>query len=125
MLRSITGRAPVSIGISGIGWLPNPHSPRVLFAGVRAEGLADAAAAADEAVARLGVARENRDFKPHLTLARIKESSVPLAPVRQAIARLDNTEFGMFTAKEFYLYVSETGPAGSIYTQLAEFPFTG
>lgn len=125
MLRSITGRAPVSISISGIGWLPNPHSPRVLFAGVRAEELADAAAAADEAVARLGVARESRDFKPHLTLARIKDSSVPLAPVRQAIARLDNTEFGMFTAKEFYLYVSKAGPAGSIYTQLAEFPFTG
>ena len=38
------------------------------------------------------------------------------------VAALESTEFGAFTAGAFYLYLSERGPGGSIYTRLAEFP---
>jgi 2'-5' RNA ligase len=54
-------------------------------------------------------------------LARIRKP-VPLAPLRQAIAALPNTEFGQFTVSHFDLYLSEPGPAGSIYTSLERFP---
>lgn len=124
-LKPLGRRAPLEIGISGIGWLPNPHSPRVLFAGMKASpALADLARDTEEALAALGVPRENRAFKPHLTLARIKDPAIPLAAVRQQIARLESTEFGAFTAKSFKLYHSKLGPAGSIYTQLAEISFS-
>ena len=28
---------PIPIAVNGLGWLPNPHNPRTLFASVRAE----------------------------------------------------------------------------------------
>lgn len=123
-LRPLSRRAPIEVAASNIGWLPNPHAPRVLFVGVKAgPGLGQLAADTEDATAALGIERESRAFKPHLTLARIKQST-PLGPLRQAIARLESTEFGSFEARGFYLYLSKTGPAGSIYTQLAEIPFS-
>src|SRR5262245_35531071 len=58
---------PAEIDVSGLGWLPHPHSPRVLFAGIKANrALADLAAATQDATAALGIPRESRAFKPHL-----------------------------------------------------------
>jgi 2'-5' RNA ligase len=123
-LRPLGDREIIDIAISGIGWLPNPHSPRVLFAAVKAgPELAELAKATESTLAELGIERENRDFKPHLTLARIKDSGIPLAQLRQRIASVESTDFGSFAAKSFKLYLSKPGPAGSIYTQLAEIPF--
>jgi 2'-5' RNA ligase len=124
-LRPLSHRNAIAISISGIGWLPNPKSPRVFYAGVKAgPDLTQLASDTDEALAPLGVERETRKFSPHLTLARVKDSAVPLGPLREAIDNLKSLDFGHCTASSFYLYLSKPGPAGSIYTQLAEFPFS-
>jgi 2'-5' RNA ligase len=68
------------------------------------------------------VARENRAFSPHLTLARIKEQ-IDLRPLHSAIAALPSQDFGRFAAQSFFLYQSRLRPSGSVYTKLAEFPF--
>jgi 2'-5' RNA ligase len=124
-LRPLGKRTPIAIKISGIGWLPNPHSPRILFAGIQAgPELEQLAKDTDAVTSELGITAETRKFKPHLTLARIKDSAVPLAPLRQAIAGLQSVYFGDFEAPAFHLYLSKPGPAGSVYTQLAEIPLT-
>ena len=113
---------PFEIGIGGLGWFPNPHSPRVFWAGIDAPAaLADLAAATEERLSDLGIAREDRKFSPHLTLARIKEPQ-QLGSLRRAIAGLDSSDFGRFRADRFFLYLSEPSPAGSRYRKLAEFP---
>ena len=123
-LRPLGSRSAIPISISGVGWFPNPHSPRILWAGVKAgEALAQLARETDDALHVLGIEREKKKFSPHLTLARIRDTAVPLAPLRQAIAQLTSVDFGEFTAEQFYLYLSKPGPSGSIYTQLAEIPF--
>lgn len=122
-LEKIGDRQPFDVSVRGIGWLPNPHSPRVLFTGMESgPELAGLVADTEDALARLGVAREQRQFRPHLTLARIKDPSTSLGPLRRAIASLDATDFGAFTVRSFSLYLSKLGPSGSIYTQLAEIP---
>jgi 2'-5' RNA ligase len=124
-LRPVANRRPPEISVEGIGWFPNPHSPRVLFAGLKADpALAATAEATDAVTAALGIPREQRAFHPHLTLARIRDTSIPLAPLRQAIAALPDQQWGRFEAASFALYLSKPGPRGSIYTQLAEFPFS-
>jgi RNA 2',3'-cyclic 3'-phosphodiesterase len=124
-MRPLGNRAPFDIAVEGIGWLPNPHAPRVLFVGVQAgPDLENLAADTDTATAAVGVPVETRRFKPHLTLARIKDTQ-DLGGLRRAIADLPGTGFGRFRAAGFHLYLSKTGPAGSIYTQLAEIPFSG
>jgi len=118
---------PLEVMVRGIGWFPNPHSPRVLFAAVDAspEGeLRELAKATDEACASIGIARETKTYSPHLTLARIRDASIPLAPLRQAIARQESLDFGVFRPQSYFLYRSEPGPRASIYSKLSEFSVT-
>ncbi|MBL8173694.1 MAG: RNA 2',3'-cyclic phosphodiesterase [Bryobacterales bacterium] len=121
-LDSIHGIAPFSISIRGLGWFPNPHRPRVFWAAVRApEALAQLAAATGEATSSLGVPQETRPFAPHLTLARMPDSSPDLSALRRAIASLDSDDFGQYHATTFHLYLSKMGPGGSVYTKLASY----
>jgi RNA 2',3'-cyclic 3'-phosphodiesterase len=122
-LAGIGPRAPISVTISKLGFFPNARSPRVFWCGVEALGLEALAAATEQAAASVGIERENRAFSPHLTLARIKER-LNLKPLDQAIARLESLDFGRFTVDRFYLYQSKLHLAGSVYTKLAEFPFS-
>jgi 2'-5' RNA ligase len=109
------------VAIAGFGYFPNPHHPRAFFAGVQAgPGLAELAHAIDGTLRPLGVAKEDRPYTPHLTLARIKHEDI--RALREHIAKMTNFDFGTFQASEFHLYLSKTGPKGSIYTPLATYP---
>ena len=124
-LQPLGRRSPFDVSVSGIGWLPNPHSPRILFAAIKAgPELAELAAATEAATTAIGVERETKPYRPHLTLARIKDTGVPLGPLRQAVAQIESPEFGTFRVDSFKLYLSKMGPSGSIYTQLAEIPLS-
>jgi len=115
----------IPIHVRKLGFFPNPHSPRVFWAGVEAPpDLAALASETDRALEPLGIKPEGRPFSPHLTLARIKEP-VPLQKLREAIAALPSLDFGSFTADRFFLYQSRLSPTGSVYTKLAEYPLAG
>jgi len=122
-LRSIPPRAQICAEVKGLGWYPNPHHPRVFWVGVQAgEPLLALVRDIEAALGPLGIAKEDREFNAHLTLARIKDP-VPLQPLRSAIAQLEPLEFGSFSPDRFFLYRSQPGSAGSIYTKLSDFPF--
>jgi len=122
VLAGLGPRDPIQVHIRRVGFFPNPHAPRVFWCGIEAPGLEALAADTDRATASLGIAREDRPFSPHLTLARIKERLNP-QPLREAIAALPALEFGGFAAGSFFLYQSQLLPGGSVYTKRAEFPF--
>lgn len=106
------------VTVSGFGYFPNPHHPKAFFAGVQAGvELAALAQRIDEAVAPLGVKREDRPYTPHLTLARIRNEN--MRQVREHIAKMTNLDFGTFQVSEFHLYLSRPG---SLYTKLVTFP---
>ncbi len=120
-LGQLPAREPISLHIHGVGFFPNPKSPRVFWCGIEAPGLAALAAETDRATAALGIESEKRAFSPHLTLARIKEP-VPLNRLHDSIAALPSVDFGRFGIRSFFLYQSQLRPGGSVYTKLAEFP---
>ena len=72
----------------------------------------------------LGIAREERAFSPHLTLARF-DTPRGLDALHAAIEKAGRLEFGATTAKEFHLYQSVLKPGGAEYTRLATFSFAG
>jgi RNA 2',3'-cyclic 3'-phosphodiesterase len=122
-LNALPPREPIPIEVRGVGFYPNPHSPRIFWAAVHAgPALPGLARETEAALEKIGIAAEKRPFTPHLTLARIKEP-VPLQELRQAIAALPSVEFGAFTADRFFLYLSQLRPSGSVYTRLSDFPF--
>ena len=108
---------PVTVKVGGFGWYPNPHHPRVLFAGVRApEALYELERGLEDCIVKLGVVSEGREYVPHMTLARVK-GTVELAGLRQAIAQLPSADFGESKAAKFLLYKSE----GGVYQVIGEF----
>ncbi|MGI8741486.1 MAG: RNA 2',3'-cyclic phosphodiesterase [Bryobacteraceae bacterium] len=124
-LRRIRGGPPIAIAIRDVGWFPSPHSPRVFWAGIHSgTALADLAKKTEDALEPLGIARERREFSPHLTLARLR-LPVPLQVMQQAIAKFESLEFGSAEADRFHLYLSRPGSAGTVYTKLAEFKLAG
>ena len=122
-LAALPSRPSIDVSIAKVGFFPHERSPRVFWCGIEAPGLETLATDTEGAAASLGVERETRAYSPHLTLARIKDR-VDMRPLQQAIAAAGPLEFGRFPARSFFLYRSQLRPTGSVYTKLAEFPFT-
>lgn len=119
-LATVPLPGPVEIAVRGVGWFPNARNPRVFWAGVESgPKLQTLARDTERAVATLGVPIEDREFHPHLTLARRRDAA-RLEKLRELLAAADSTDFGAFPATSFFLYQS----AGGRYTRLNEFPLT-
>ena len=117
------------------GFFPTPRAPRVFWAGIHADDrLGKLASSLDEALSQAGFAREERLFRPHLTLARSGSGSPtprrdeqPVAGFRALVYLVEKNpppDFGTMTASEFFLYESKLLPRGAQYTKLARFPLT-
>src|SRR5262245_12572159 len=70
-LAGMPPAGPIPVAVRGLGFFPNPRSPRVFWCGIEAPELGALAANTESALAGIGVPREDRAFSPHLTLARI------------------------------------------------------
>ena len=109
------------IAISRFGYVPNPHHPKLFFAGVQAgAALTDLAHRIEDAIEPIGVPRDERPYLPHLTLARIKNENI--RTLRERIAQMTNFDFGTFSVSGFHLYLSKPSGHGSVYSRLASFP---
>jgi 2'-5' RNA ligase len=129
--------APVKIHFRGYGFFPTPKSARVFWIGLEAGPLlASLAGAVDGALSSLGIAKEERAFSPHLTLARASGgpgapgrhrsdgSSSTFAHLQEKLLAWPSPDFGTMTAREFFLYQSQLSPKGSRYAKLARFAGT-
>ncbi len=122
-LGGLAPRGKIPVRIRRLGFFPDAQSPRIFWCGVDAPALETLAKDTDSAAAALGIQSEARSFSPHLTLGRIKDR-LDMRPLNEAIAALPSPEFGAFEARCFFLYRSQTLSTGSVYTKLAEFPFS-
>jgi 2'-5' RNA ligase len=121
-LAAVPFSSELRIAVRGIGWFPNPHQPRVLYAAIQPPPeLFALASETDARCAELGVTAETRPFQPHLTLARIRQPE-NLFDLKKTIAELPSVDFGAFTATQFHLYESRLTPQGSLYSKLASYP---
>jgi RNA 2',3'-cyclic 3'-phosphodiesterase len=129
---------PFDISFRGHGFFPTEKAARVFWVGIEADAmLAELAAKVEENLTSIGIAKEERPFSPHLTLARggARIGSGSGAPgrrtgdkINQRFARLQqrfvertSPDFGTMTAREFFLYRSELSAKGSRYTKIAWF----
>lgn len=123
VLNKLRYADPIDVELRYLGWFPNAHSPRVLWAGVNGgDALPGLAARTDDALAELGIAKETHSFSPHLTLARIK-NAVPLQRLRGKVEELQKTQIGHFRASGFFLFRSDPGSNASIYRKLRGYEF--
>lgn len=122
-LADVRSAAAVEMKFRGVGFFPNAKHPRVFWAGMEATpNLAEIAAEIEKRLEPLGIGREQRAFKPHLTLARFN-SEQGLAELRNEIERAGVIEFGASSSAEFHLYESKLKPSGAEYRKVATILF--
>jgi RNA 2',3'-cyclic 3'-phosphodiesterase len=113
---------PFDLTGAGAGAFPNADRPRTLWLGV-SEGTDEMVAlhdAVETRLADLGFRREQRRFRPHLTIGRVRNSSP--AGIRELAELLEEQrEFvgGSCDVSEVVVFASETGPAGPTYDPLS------
>lgn len=111
---------PFSVKIAGAGSFGPRGRPQVLWLGVQDPNgvLAALYHAVDQGLRRLRVNPEQRPYRPHLTLARAR-GRVPA----ELLTRLRSVgDIGTLPVDALRLYQSDTGPAGTTYTELMRFP---
>lgn len=120
------GQPPFVIRFGRAGVFPHPARPRVVFYEIE-EGLQPLAALAErleQACEALGIERERRPFRAHLTLARIR---CPLpAEVREALLQMPPLpEATVQTVACFVLLRSRLDPRGAEYEEIDAYPLPG
>ena len=119
------GVAPLGLNAKGIGYFPNPRSPRVIWAGIHdGKGrLMDLQNRIETAVGPFSPEPGEKQFQGHVTLARLKNARP--SETRGLAARvqtLADQTFGGWTAGEIEVIQSELASSGAHYTSLAVFP---
>jgi 2'-5' RNA ligase len=123
-LLSATTAGAVTLKFQGLGFFPNERRPRVLWVGMdETQSLLALAAGVDAALTGVGFPREEREFTPHLTLARNKEASIS-SELRDAITGCAIRQFGTMSASTFHLIESKLKSSGPEYTTLESFSLT-
>jgi len=117
--------SPFQIGIGGTGVFPKPSRAQVLWIGVDDSSgrLSTLQQRLEEEFASEGFAKEDRAYRPHLTIARIRRP--------EGARRLAETHLQMsfkqtrMTVKEFVVFRSELSPKGSRYTAISRHTLSG
>ena len=73
MRRAAEGICPFTVRVQGAGCFPSSRRPRVLWLGLQGEleSLLTAQSRLEDSLEALGMDRETRRFRPHLTLGRV------------------------------------------------------
>jgi 2'-5' RNA ligase len=117
--RAVANLKPFGLTIGEPGAFPPHGQPRVLWLGIVDDSgsLALMQHALETECAADGFPREQRPFKPHLTLARIRS---PQGARELATAHRETSfEPQHFKVSELVVMRSELGPGGSRYTPLS------
>ena len=118
--------AAIRLKIEKLGILPDASRPRVLWCDTsgNVEGLAALQKQMEADFAGIGFPEEDRPFRAHLTLARIKDPR-EISGLNDALTKHAAFSAGEFQVREMILFQSKRTPQGAIYTRLATFPLTG
>jgi 2'-5' RNA ligase len=104
------------------GFFPNARRARVGWVGIEPqENFASVAATVREVVTKNGVTLDGGEFRPHLTLMRIREGWPP-ASIDLFTKTMHDYRSVPFPVQSITLYSSQLDPKGAIHTPLATFP---
>ncbi len=125
ILPEIVGRHRVfDLTACRVGVFPGPAKPRIIWVGITGETavLSSLQEDIEAALETIGFSRENRPFRAHLTLGRIRDPRSVAAGAERMIAGGRVFETSPFTVERVLFIKSDLTPKGAIYTPLMSFP---
>lgn len=120
MRKATAGAVSFDIDVRGVGVFPNLRYIRVIWAGVAGgrDEVIGIQQKIDQELQPLGFRRE-RDFVPHLTIARVKTAKQK-ERLATFIKEMTDAEFGVTRAQAVELKQSTLTSKGPIYSTLAQ-----
>jgi 2'-5' RNA ligase len=118
---SIRTAEPFQLSVRGTGAFPGPKNPRVIWIGlVDGSGvLVPLQKAVDASLEKIGFQPEDRPFRPHLTLGRVRSNRGKEELIR-SVEKYREEEVGAFLVERAVLFKSDLTPVGPVYTPLRE-----
>ncbi|MEW6186914.1 MAG: RNA 2',3'-cyclic phosphodiesterase [Thermodesulfobacteriota bacterium] len=118
----VAGISPFPLSLEGLGGFPNLFRPRVIWLGIGGDtaALKGLQQSAEKALGSIGIPKEDRPFRGHLTIGRNKNPKIN----EELTGRLSQgikSEGVPFSVKEVVLFRSDLKPSGSVYTRLKVF----
>jgi 2'-5' RNA ligase len=122
----ISGYKIFKIKIKSISAFPNMKNPRIIWAGIQDESgkLKFMAENLNRLLSGIGEKEEDRGFKAHLTIGRVRSRLNP-EYFQKIIYPCINNDFGESTVNRIILYRSTLLPDGPVYDSMADFSLTG
>jgi 2'-5' RNA ligase len=109
------------VSVGDLGVFPSASRPRVVWVGIDAPPeLAAFQYSIENETNRLGYAREDRDFSPHLTLGRVSRnaSTSELRRISEGLSGYQAGFLGASRVSAVHLYRSDLRPGGAVYTRI-------
>ncbi len=112
------------VSLSQVGAFPKPNRARVIWVGIThgSDGLKALHAATMAVTEEFGFEPEDRPFKAHVTLARIRTRANRMPDLSKPLQGFSGVELGKCQIREVHLVKSELRPNGPRYTTLDTFP---
>ena len=108
------------VAVSGLGTFERRGQTETVWVGVAPqERLRTLHKKVDQAVARVGIAPDNRAYLPHITLARLNRSS---GPAHVFLAEAGGLSSPPFRVEAFALYESRLTPEGAAHSMVERYP---
>jgi 2'-5' RNA ligase len=104
---------------AGVGYFGNPRSPRVIWVGVTGgtQVLSDIHAYLAVELKSTGLACDEREYAPHLTIGRVR-SRRNAEELLKKLSKYEKQRFGSFNVDKLLLVRSELQSDGPVYTVL-------
>jgi 2'-5' RNA ligase len=107
--------------LRGAGVFRSPKEPRVIWVGIQeSEKLIQLAELVNSAVKKSGIIIEEKSFRPHLTIGRLKKLQ-SLEIFKSLLKKYEDTEIQNISVTEVVLFESITRPTGPVYNALRKF----
>ncbi len=119
--RSAAETPAFSLQVKGIGAFPSVARPKVVWLGLQGQlqPLEDLYRRLALSLSEVGIPSENRPFRGHLTIGRVKDR-IENEHFRSLMQRMSDVQSESFIADRLCFFKSDLTPGGAVYTPLAQ-----
>lgn len=125
--KAVSNSGSFKISLKGIGTFPEGKNPRVVWVGTEGGGgkLCDLADKLETNLSRADFRREEREFRGHLTIGRIKKAprqarGKGVDKLLKKLEKFKDIKFGEATVDRIFIMKSTLTPKGPIYEPFKE-----
>jgi 2'-5' RNA ligase len=125
--RAVEPLAAFDLEARGAGAFPDPRRPRTVWVGTGAgsEQMIELHDAIEFELAKLGYRSENRRFRPHLTIGRVRQADEGIGELGRLIQKHAEFDGGLSLVDEVVVFSSELGREGPTHEPLCHVELKG